>query len=770
MRKNSKGILCIMDIIVEIIISGFVSKAISNCFDISWIKIKRAVRNRKSYHQNLESQIYNITVDTLNKITYNRYEANQNKIYYATEILLKLFKENKNDNLRNIKSCLNTLYSYVSEDFCIDFMTQLYQELGKNKYSELYRAILLLQLEQKHQYDNSIYKQLNEKLDEIEKIINLINIKSDNSEKYKTETFTQNNVLKYQNNKKKDYIKNWNNRMFLHLNNNKNPITLADAFIVPDYKMYKDIKRAHFSDKDPLDRVIEKFTEYNITSTMLIIGVPGIGKSSIVSWIADNYSMDDRFIILRFRDWEEKELKEGLLHAICNTLCCMIHDLQDKILILDGFDEIKSLDKAGYLLSKFIGDKKDLKNFKCIITSRSSYINDLSYFDAVIKLKEFTIEKVDNFFWTITGNTLDDKQKIESNLEVLGIPVILYMAIMSNIDICQNPTKPELYNHIFAINGGIFDRFYDEGIEYESGSQILRNPDNTKEYLNFLSDIAFKMFETGTLSLQKGDYEIPKLEFQGKNISVLEFPIKHLFENIESKIEFIHKSIFEYFISDYIFMKIREVINNKEEEIAGILGKLFKPQILSSEILEFLKYKITKLGQNYYYDIINKSFQIMLQYGMTYYTGHMSNVIKHEMIVFFNMMEFIHLWDQEQYKLNPSITEFLKCNRKENLNLSKVDLAGLDLTIANLVKANLKGANLERANLTGANLRDANLEGANLNGITVKTLTLTGAVLNDYQVEYLEKKCNLIGIKIYNRNTDKIVTYDEYCKKGKKKI
>ena len=42
---------------------------------------------------------------------------------------------------------------------------------------------------------------------------------------------------KFQNNKKKDYLKAWYSRLFLHVDNDERPITLKDAFIMPDLKI-----------------------------------------------------------------------------------------------------------------------------------------------------------------------------------------------------------------------------------------------------------------------------------------------------------------------------------------------------------------------------------------------------------------------------------------------------------------------------------------------------------------------------------------------------
>ena len=232
-------------------------------------------------------------------------------------------------------------------------------------------------------------------------------------------------------------------------------------------------------------------------------------------------------IILRFRDWESEELENGLLKAICNTLDCKKNDLEAKSLILDGFDEIKALEIKDNLFNAFENDINDFENFKCIITSRPTYINGFT-FQNYFNILEFDIDDVEKFYKKITGNGLDKKENIESNLEVLGIPVILYMAIMSKVDISENLSKPEIYNRIFAERGGIFDKFYNEGIAYDGGSHILRNKQNVKIYLEFLQKVSFEMFESNHLVL-KENYQIPDLEFNGNHLSVLEFPIKHFF-------------------------------------------------------------------------------------------------------------------------------------------------------------------------------------------------------------------------------------------------
>ena len=834
----------LLEMLPEAIFGAFVSEVFSNCTGITKEKIKNAVKNRKIKHQNLEFQIYNITIDVLNKITGSRYK-DQDIIFDTAEELLGGFQNEKNDNVDAIRNALRNLVAYVSDDTCEEFIKVLCHELSKDDYVELYREIMLLQGEQERRKASRIENKVDALDQKMEKGFNEVKQGLENINKDSKEIDIEREE-KFKNNKKQDYIDNWNSRLFLHLDNNENPITLADAFIMPDFVIHKSIERIGFSDDDTLEQMIGKFVKYNRTSTMLITGVPGMGKTTITSWLANKYETDENVIILRFRDWERKELKQGLLKTIYESLECKKKDLENRVLILDGFDEIKALDIRDNVLSEFVSELKDFENLKCIITSRPAYI-DAHYFQNLIEIKEFDLERVHKFYEEITGKVLDkkktnksnlegidkkkanksnlegidelyemlmgkvlDKKKTnKSNLEVLGIPVILYMAIMSDIDISENPTKPELYNRIFAEKGGIFDKFFDGETQYESGDQILRKPENIIKYLEFLSDTAFRMFEKGELQLEKHEYKDIKLEFKKKEVSVLEFPIKHLFEDTANNIEFVHKSIYEYFVSEYIFCKIGSAINKNgsKEELAGVFGGVLKRNILSDEILECLKYKITNKVTDTF-DAVQGVFQLMLQDGMTYYTGECyKNVIECEMNVFANMLEIMHLWNWKNLQFERKMNYYIGHIGGRRFNLSKMNLLGMDLEGVNLKGANLKGANLriaklreanlegadlegadleganlegvdleranlERADLIGTDLRGANLERANLEGANLRTANignvnlnntvLASAIFDEKQVSDLEKQYNLQGIQVFINDTMEVVSYAQY--------
>lgn len=702
------------------IVSGFISKIINDLVDVTKDKIKKADSDRKAKNQSFETRIYQVMLDAINQFTYAKYR-NEDVLYDVAENLLNGFKHGEKNNIAAVKFGLSSFISNIDDTECERFIKVLCHEISKEANFDVYKEILLILLNQKDDCNYDELQQIKKKLDEVI-------LKLDNQTAYNENKNVIENV-KFRNNKKQKYIENWNSRLFLHQDNDERPITLSDAFIMPDYRINKSIKRIDFLKDDTLDKIIEKFVKYKKTSTMLITGVPGIGKSTITSWLANKNRDDNKYIILRFRDWESLELENGLLKAICNTLECKKKELENKIVILDGFDEIKLLNLREKLLDDFANDIKDFENLKFIITSRPTYINSRN-FDNNFELCPFDCNQIILFYKKITNSEL--KGYVDyNNIDVFGIPVILYMALMSKIDITKNTSKPQLYNRIFAEKGGIFDRFYDGEVEYDKGSQILRNAKNIKVYLGFLRAIAFKMFGKNSLLLATKDCEIPKLEFGEDSVSILEFPIKHLFENTEASIEFIHKSIYEFFVSEYIFWSIYEVLNMPYDELAGSIGEILEWNILSEEIIEFLRYKFrnSKEMMNEFEHFVY-IFETMMKDGMTYYVKkRLKKVIDREVIIFTNVLHILHFWGFNSLRVNSTLMSCYLQGKGIAYDLSNVSLMGADLKGVDLRNSNLRRTNLRKTDLRGADLRAVNLRGANLSGADLRRTDLRGANL-----------------------------------------
>lgn len=763
-----------MTFLEETIIGGFIGEAISKCVDTSWIYIKKVIKDRKNKKQNIESQIYNVIINVLNQMTYDRYRDNQDKMCQAAERLLIGYKYDKYDNFEAVKSVLQFLGESVDYDKIVEFKVLLYRELSKNEYGELCRQIRLLQQDEERNTASRIEHSVNEVKQDVEEIKKAVLTEKKASEE---NTLAIHN-MKFQNNKKQDYIKNWNSRLFLHVDNDENPITLADAFIMPEIRI--DGCDRHFTIyyNVGLESFLEQFMHGEGVSTLLITGEPGIGKTCITSWIAMKYESNEKIILLRFRDWETEELAHGILKAICYTLRCKKSDLSSRILVLDGFDEIKLLGKRQHLLNEFFNDINDLTNCKIIITSRPAYIESYNFINK-ISLLPFDEGKICAFYKTIVGETLD-KRKIDStNLDVLGIPVILYMAIMSKIDITRKSSKPELYSLIFGEQDGIFDRFS----EYDSGTQILRNSENKRAYLLFLREIAFEMFSKNKISIPKNECNVPVLTFRGDSISILEFPIKHFFENTKTNIEFIHNTIYEYFVSQYIYETLAPILDKESDaeiDLACVFGCILVDNRLTPEIVEFLKYTVQHSKLESKFDTVYKTFCYMLKNGMASYTNnHYKNAIEQEMTVFVNMLEIVHLWEKNTIVFDNMICNYIKQGYKnfyfnllnfeiqnacfDNANLSEVNfrntkLIGADFKESFLLKANLTKAILISTDFRNAVLRKANLTGAELSGSYLNNVDLREAILLDVKMDSVE----LSGADLRNAKISKVTLTNSY--------
>lgn len=634
---------------------------------------------------------------------------------------------------------------YESEDFIQNFLIQI------NNTVDIIQKDLQL-----------VFKHVNQLSGDKQEILDILRtmIRFDKGENIESASLEN----KFKNNKKGDYIRIWNGKLFLSNDGEANPQTLKNAFVVPDYKLHRAVESIGFTETDSLEQIIKKFIEFDHNADMLIMGAPGIGKSSITAWIADKYETDDRIIILRFRDWDQEDFQESLLKTICATLNCKKRDLDGKILILEGFDEIKILDKKNELLNNFRNEVNDFDDLKYIITSRPNYIDEQSFY-TVLELKVFDIERIKIFYRSILGKSLEKTEKITQNLDVLGIPVILYLALMSGVEITENPTKPELYNRIFGEKKGIFNKFSDGKSEYSKGSQLMRNPENIKIYLNFLCDIGYKIFLQGGGPLDARYYNVPNLAYLGKQISILEFPIKYFFENTNMDIEFVHNSIYEYFAAEYFYRNIRNMLiesSGMEQELAEKLGEwLISSKVPSLEIYEFLEYKINENLLDKY-NFVLRTFHTMLQNGMTRkLEGSCATPKEHEMLLFSRMLDFLHLWRRKAYKIDPSkLSVFIAQNSTYRLNLVNVDLQNtrltnidlckanlygailtdVDLSDANLASSDLTGANMQRVKLANANLVNSNLSGADLRNAQLPGANLAGANLTDAKLQHTNLK------------------------------
>ena len=594
-----------------------------------------------------------------------------------------------------------------------------------------------------------------------------LNLALDNGQIYAAINNSERNHIKSNiHSRTAEYLNKWNSNMFLNDFNKRDEnaginICLRELYVEKHLPHY--IWEENTKESDDLKNLLSEYIDKNGNNKMLfILGQPGIGKSTLITWITANmiYNINDILVYqfasdLKNVDWQNSSNKYNIADEILKELNLSYDNLEGKILIIDGFDEII----VGGNRIKIINDiyhqwikGNFINKFSLIITCREHYIEDLQKMDCdYITLQTFDEEQIKSFCMVYqeknnSSISKDMIEKIIENKDILGIPLILYMILALNISIEKEGSLATVYNQIFSIkDGGIYSRCL-QNKRYETPHRIRE----IKEQIHLVSQkIAFWMFENNS-----GEAYIPQKEYQEICNSVIQenkqknqdilignfFKIIKHCEGIESeRLSFVHRSIYEYFVAEYIFEQICISIKKSKEELAGVFGRLLKKNILSVEIHKYLDFKIETSELNHMFDIVYDVFNLMINDGMTYYTRECyRNVMDCEMRVFANMLQIVHLWYREVYQFNEQIVDYIKRNVGFFLNLCKVNLQGtyffeanlqdIYFLYANLQNVNLQSANLRRAYFFGVNLQEANLREANLQGANLRKANLQGSI------------------------------------------
>lgn len=446
------------------------------------------------------------------------------------------------------------------------------------------------------------------------------------------------------------------------------------------------------------------------------------------------------------------------------------------------------------ILDSLYGDwiyNKKIENFTLIVTCRENYIPQF----AVLKCKYITLLPWDeiqirsfcNVFQRKTKNNISDNtiEKILESKKILGIPLILYMVVALNISIDKEGSIVDVYDKIFSLDGGIYDRCIDNKM-FADKHRISK----IKEQIHHISrDIAMWMFENNSEEayIPKDDYQkicdniMQKREQKNGDIQQ-DFLIGNYFklvkhcEGIETEeLYFVHRSIYEYFVAETIYSSIegitQELSEKSEKEIIKNLAVCLKQGKISKTIGEYIKCKLIKR----YNSLENRKKEIfvhrwvtiintMMGVGMFRYCNEVyENILEKEANCFMNLLRILLILSEVE--INNDIKNinkndvikylklyFLNCKYSVKIfDLSGCFLEGIDLNV------DFGNGNLERADLVGADLKGANLENA----------YLENAILDESQVAYLKKRYRLEGTIVCTNtnNTKKYIKYEEYCKR-----
>lgn len=803
-----------MIFILEAFFSGCISKVINDGKDYSWSKIKSVINDRHDH--NISTKKCRVIEKALNIVTGNTYK-NSDDLYIAIEKIFSEFK-NHGDTFESVKSGLNVLGADACNQSCENFLEKFHE--GIRRDDDLYKTIMM-DLEQKGIIINQEgFQKIDEKIDNLTQIVSRENDNKINVQKRE--------LIK---SRTQEYADKWNQNMFLNNFDKRDEnaginVKLSEVYLeehLPHYIWYKN------SENNPSTDLKELLSEYiyekDENKMLLILGQPGIGKSTLITWITANFTdKADDILVYRFAsdlrdfDWQSARLLNKILEKI--GFDCK--DLNRKTIILDGLDEV-SINNRREVLDGLYDNLiygNCIKEFSLIITCRENYVQEkdrikgkyiiLQTWDEA-QIRSFCDVFQEKTKINISENTL---KKIIESKDILGIPLILYMVLALNISIEKEGSIVGVYDKIFALDGGIYDRC----INNKNFADKHRIAEIKGQIHQISRDIAIWMFENNSEKayIPKGMYQkicdnaMQKQEQKNEDIQH-DFLIGNYFklvkhcEGIETEqLYFVHRTIYEYFVAETIFSSIEKNVKGDEENLAGDLGRLLKGNKLSKEILGFLKNKIKIGSLNNAFDKINQTFQVMIHNGMTYYTKECyKNVIECEMQVFVNMLEIIHLWENINIFLIEEMINYLNPTKKRSINkmsnpyrflkCEAVNLKGAilkdasesfegikllksDLHEANLHDGIFRRANLIGANLTGANLRNvdfenaaldlADLRGADMKGINLQGATLKDTLFDEKQIIELRKyKYDLQDVRVFIEKEDCRISYRDYCKR-----
>lgn len=299
-----------------------------------------------------------------------------------------------------------------------------------------------------------------------------------------------------------EYLNKWNSNMFLNDFNKRDEnaginICLRELYVekhLPHY-LWKDNKNKFDDLKNLLSEYIDKNGDKEINNKMLfILGQPGIGKSTLITWITAHFidsvinNINDILVYqfasdLKNVDWQNSSDKYNVADEILKELNLSYDNLEGKTLIIDGFDEIIVRGNRTKIINDIYHQwikGNSINKFSLIITCREHYIEDLQKIDCdYITLQTFDEKQIRSFctIYQQKNNSSISKDTIENvieNKDILGIPLILYMILALDISIEKEDSLATVYNQIFCIkDGGIYNRCL-QNKRYETPHRIVK--------------------------------------------------------------------------------------------------------------------------------------------------------------------------------------------------------------------------------------------------------------------------------------------------------
>lgn len=484
---------------------------------------------------------------------------------------------------------------------------------------------------------------------------------------------------------------------------------------------------------------IEEWSEEESSGVMLIHGEPGHGKTTLCRKAVYEHYLErfckDKTNVFWFRlnPAYSDIIKDGEL-VLENAFCWGNIKTQRKmisldenedayrgsIIFLDGYDELKVQAKSR--LRDFIDTVEEYSEeyqIYFVITARTRSVKYELYGLGIPTLQFAPMTEDQQIDWIHKRNELHEyeeefvklRESSEEMEEMLGIPILFRMAVQAQLKSTTAKNVVDLYDTLFEATM--------KRRKMESGSR----EDWHKEY----EQLAYEIYCNDETFANMRGKELPE-DF---------LYLFYLKGNGEKRVEFLHRSFYQYFLAHFLYQKMSEV---EDEESAEAFLCCLAERRIDRDVLNYIqqiqekKPDVTQekceqiiktLEQNG--TIIEHALKVPNEDGYAEKNPLLrcENVLTNALsicciVAATKGSEFI-ISLRKKENIHAAMRRY-NCSGiwLKNVDLSGADLSGADLSGADFGEADLSGANLRIADLSGVNLRIADLSGADLSGADLR--------------------------------------------------
>ena len=549
---------------------------------------------------------------------------------------------------------------------------------------------------------------------------------------------------------------------------------------------------------------------------LVLLGQPGQGKTSFCTRVihdflkSDNYRWTKKCYFLRLRDLPKA--KEFIGHPIeeVKKYFQREYDLdfypENALLILDGLDELcMSAGLTNLEIKELINDiyrmlQKEHRSLHCIITSRYNYfnINDIDGQKAwIVKLNELSLNQ--QITWLgdykqfhpkalLTIEKLQEVNKTNNKnfkpiRELINQPILLHLIAKIDLEINAKDNRAAIYQKLFdtlsnqSWNKEAKDRYTDEFT-----SERLRT---------YLSSIAYHIYISDYEYIKRNDLEqLEETEdFIGDCLqtdielsqALKEVLVSFYFRNRKKEaeddfekdkenyaVEFMHKSLQEYLVAEYLYKTIREefletkrnskkyIINNWEAALKFI-WELCSHQRLSDEVRDYLletiqndtgtrdKLELATRMAYFLDDLLKQQFIWVyeaseinyqpIEKGVTCFYTYWQ-ILSHLQEKPLSQKDYFYYFNIKSQSYFTAMLQITSYYKYYNVNLKYLDLSNIQIYGWIGFYINLQNTNLRGGEFHGANFSRGNLSNSDLTGIDLSYSNLSNVKLDNSDLRY----------------------------------